>query len=230
MSNRHALLLKRTDYREADLIVTLFSATHGKVRALARGARNSRKRFAGALEPIHTLDVDLDQPKRGDLFELRSSDVAIPRVHLSQDLDKLQGAGKVLGWLRDALPERHPEPELWELSSALLASLDAPQTRNTDVELGSFGLQFLVLLGWGLDFESCVKCGKSCPEGKPGTLSASHGGLVCTACGGGKTRLDAALRLRLSQAAQGAASLHVEDAPLTLRLVDEALATHANLT
>lgn len=230
MSSRHALLLKRTDYREADLIVTLFSASYGKVSALARGARNSRKRFAGSLEPIHTLDVDLDEPKRGELFELRTADVAIPRVHLSQDLEKLQGAGKVLGWLREALPERHPEPELWELTTALLESLDHPQTQGTDVALGSFGLQFLSELGWGLDFESCVKCGRPCPEGKPGTISASRGGLVCTACGGGKTRLDAGLRLRLAQAAQGTPSLRAEDAALTLRLVDEALATHANLT
>lgn len=230
MSNRHALLLKRTDYREADLIVTLFSASYGKVSALARGARNSRKRFAGALEPIHTLDVELDEPKRGDLFDLRNSDVAIPRVHLSRDLDKLQGAGKVLGWLREALPERHPEPELWGLTEALMEDLDQPQTRDTDLALGSFGLQFLSLLGWGLDFESCVKCGKPCPEGKPGTISASRGGLVCTACGGGKTRLDAGLRLRLAQAAQGMPNLLREDAPLALRLVDEALAAHANLT
>ena len=230
MSDGQALLLKRTDYREADVVVTLFTTAYGKVSALARGARNSRKRFGGSLEPIHTLDVDLDEPKRGDLFELRSATVLVPRLHLSQDLEKLQAAGKVLSWLRDALPERHPEAQLWDSTLGLLDALELGQDTATELSLATFGLHFLALLGWGLDFEACVKCGKVCPPGKPGTLSAARGGLVCTACGGGKTRLDAAQRVRLAETTQGLAALEPGDAGLALRLVEEALASHANLT
>lgn len=229
MSDRHALLLKRTDYREADLVVTLFTSGYGKVQALARGARNSRKRFGGSLEPIHTLDVDLDEPKRGDLFDLRSATVDVPRVHLSQNLEQLQAAGKVLGWLREALPERHREPELWDLTIGLLDDLETRRTLDTDTALAIFGLHFLTLLGWGLDFENCVKCGKVCPPGKPGTLSASRGGLVCMTCGGAKTRLDATLRLRLAETSHGGTTLEPSDAGLALRLVEEALSSHANL-
>jgi DNA repair protein RecO (recombination protein O) len=223
------LLLKRTDYREADLVVTLFTSGHGKVRALARNARNSRKRFGGSLEPIHTLDVDLDEPKRGDLFDLRSATVDVPRVHLSQNLEQLQAAGRVLGWLREALPERHREPELWDLTIGLLDDLEARRTQDTDAALATFGLHFLALLGWGLDFETCVKCGKVCPPDKPGTVSASRGGLVCMACGGAKTRLDVTLRLRLAETSQGGSRLEAGDAGLALRLVEEALSSHANL-
>lgn len=230
MSDRQALLLKRTDYREADLVVTLFTASFGKVQALARGARNSRKRFGGSLEPIHTLDVDLDEPKRGDLFDLRAATVSVPRVHLSQDLEKLQAAGKVLGWLRDTLPERHREPQLWDLAVGLLDGLESRAALDTEATLATFGLHFLSLLGWGLDFESCVKCGRVCPSDKPGTVSAARGGLVCTACGGAKTRLDAPLRLRLAATSQGGRTLEPQDTSLALRLVDEALASHANLT
>lgn len=230
MSDRQALLLKRTDYREADLIVTLFTTSFGKVQALARGARNSRKRFAGSLEPIHTLDVDLDEPRRGDLFELRAATVSVPRVNLSQDLEKLQAAGKVLGWLRTALPERHREPLLWDSTIRLLEDLDSRQPLETDTTLAAFGLHFLALLGWGLDFDSCVRCGRVCPSDKSGTLSATRGGLVCAACGGGKTRVDAALRARLSETSLGESTLQPADAPLALRLVEEALASHANLT
>jgi DNA repair protein RecO (recombination protein O) len=230
VSDRQALLLKRTDYREADLVVTLFTTTFGKVQALARGARNSRKRFGGSLEPIHTLDVELDEPKRGDLFELRSATVSVPRLYLSRDLEKLQAAGKVLGWLREALPERHREPQLWDLAVGLLDALESREGLDTDTTLATFGLHFLGVLGWGLDFESCVKCGKVCPPGKSGTVSASRGGLVCTSCGGAKTRLDADSRRRLSETSQGAATLEPNEAGLTLRLVEEALASHANLT
>lgn len=230
MSDRQALLLKRTDYRETDLVVTLFTTSYGKISALARSARNSRRRFGGALEPLHTLDVDLNEPRRGELFELRAASVSVPRVNVQQDLEKLQAAGKVLGWLRQALPERHREPELWSSTVGLLDTLDSHGSLDADTTLAVFGLHFLNLLGWGLDFDSCVRCGRACPKDKSGTISASRGGLVCMACGGGKTRVDAELRRRLSETSQGNPTLQPDDARIALRLVDEALASHANLT
>jgi DNA repair protein RecO (recombination protein O) len=230
VSNPYALLLKRTDYRDADLIVTLFTTDFGKIQALARSARNSRKRFAGALEPIHTLLVDLEVPKRGDLFELRSAEVFKPRVYLAQNLGRLQAAGKLLNWLREALPERTREPELWALAEGLLDTLDSPQPIDERTALAVVGLHLLSLLGWELDFENCVRCGRPCPPNKPGTISAARGGLVCSSCGGGKTRLDADLRQRLVQANQGVTALRAEDTDVAVRLVEEALAAHANLT
>src|SRR5690606_17286574 len=95
----HALLLKRIDYRDSDLIVTLFTFDYGKVQALARGARRSRKRFAGSLEPMHTLEVELSEPARGQLYELRTASIITPRFRLAQRLERLQAAGRVLGWL-----------------------------------------------------------------------------------------------------------------------------------
>ena len=44
-----AIVLRVTDYGEADRIVTLLTESHGKVSALARGAKKSRKRFGAAL-------------------------------------------------------------------------------------------------------------------------------------------------------------------------------------
>ena len=46
-----ALVLRYTNYGEADRILTLLTAEHGLQRGFARSARNSRKRFAGTLEP-----------------------------------------------------------------------------------------------------------------------------------------------------------------------------------
>ena len=34
-----AIIVRRTDFGEADRIVTLYTASYGKVRAVARGAR-----------------------------------------------------------------------------------------------------------------------------------------------------------------------------------------------
>ena len=44
-----AIVIRLTDYGESDRIVTLLTERHGKVTAIAKGARRSRKRFGGAL-------------------------------------------------------------------------------------------------------------------------------------------------------------------------------------
>ena len=47
-----AITLRRTDFGEADRILTLFTPTYGKVHAIAKGARRTTSRLAGHLEPF----------------------------------------------------------------------------------------------------------------------------------------------------------------------------------
>jgi len=47
-----ALVLRTRPFGESDRIVTLLTEQHGKVAGIAKGAKNSRRRFAGTLEPF----------------------------------------------------------------------------------------------------------------------------------------------------------------------------------
>lgn len=227
-----ALLLKRVEYGEADLVLTLFTERYGRISALARAARRSTRRFGGALEPMHTLEVGLEERPKSDLFVLREARIATPRLGLTDHLARLEAAGKALSWARRAAPPRTPEPELW---NALENLLDRLARREDSVEpkrmIAAAGLQILATLGWGLDFERCVRCGKECPPDQPALLDAQHGGLICRACGGARTRLDAPTRARLARAAASgdAEALSSTDAELAQNLVDAVLKAHAGL-
>lgn len=52
-------VLKKSEYGEADLIVTFFTREKGKTRALARQAKKSRKRFGGRLELFNHLKLSI---------------------------------------------------------------------------------------------------------------------------------------------------------------------------
>ena len=67
-----ALVLRLVDYRESDRIVTLFTQELGVLGAIARGARSSRRRFAGALEPYAIVRVELTQT-RSELWTLEAA-------------------------------------------------------------------------------------------------------------------------------------------------------------
>ena len=177
-----ALLLRRVELGEADLIVTLFTQTLGRVSALARGARRSSKR---------TRSV-----KNGS-----------------------------------SAPPRTPEPEAWVLLERLLDRLAAADSRvSPERELCELGLPLLAAFGWGIDFERCVSCGKLCPAGAPATIDAQRGGLVCRECGGGRLRLNGALRERLARASRGEVeALAAEDVGTALDLIDRVFSAHAGL-
>jgi DNA repair protein RecO (recombination protein O) len=222
-------------YGEADAVVTLFTEELGKVSAMARGARKSTRRFAAALEPMHALVVALDERPGAELFGLREATVTRPRAHLLRDLDGMSAAGQALRWVRAGAPPRTPEPDVWSELEALLERLDDPSdTLPPKTHLAASGLRLLRYLGYGLELDACVRCGKRCDPARSAFVDAASGGLICQADGGGQSpshhRIDAATRQRLWAASRGRdAALLPEDTAMALRLVDEALEAHAGV-
>lgn len=225
-----ALVLRRVEYGEADLIVTLFTREQGRVVALARGARRSRKRFSGAFEPFFTLGVRFDERPGAELFVLTQADIVRPRVPLLSELTRMELAGRALGWIRDAAPARTPEIEAFDLIERFLDTLSERSAIPPELALAETGFTLSALFGWSLEFERCVRCGKACPEGVPAFVDVQRGGLVCRACGGARTRLEPDQRQRFARAVSGESGvLAMNDATLALTLVDRVFGAHAGI-
>jgi DNA repair protein RecO (recombination protein O) len=216
-------------------VVTLFTEELGKVAAMARGARKSKRRFAAALEPMHTVRVTLDERPGAELFGLREAVVEVPRTRILADLDRMNAAGQALRWARGGSPNRTREVEVWGELAALLDRLDDPtDPLPPSTHLAASGLRLLRHFGYGLELDACVRCGRACDVARSAFIDPGAGGLVCQACGGGHSPhhqlVDAATRQRLSAAAAGRdAALVPDDTTVARRLVDEALAGHAGV-
>lgn len=225
-----AFVLRRVEYGEADLIVTLFTETEGRVVALARSARKSRRRFAGSLEPFFTIHTRFEERPGAEIVTLTHAEITRARTGLLSDLGRMELAGKALNWVRAAAPPRTPEPAVFERLSRLLDRLNDTSLPHLELELAEAGLALLTAFGWSLELERCVRCGKACPEGSSAFIDVSRGGLVCRACGGGRMRLEPGQRLRLARAAAGTSSaLEPADASAALTLVERVFAAHAGI-
>lgn len=224
-----ALLLRRVEYGESDLVLTLLTDTSGRVSALARGARKSVKRFGGVLEPMHTLRIAYDDRSGAELITLREARLERARPFLVTSLERMQAAGQALNWVRKAAPPRTPEPEVWAAMEAFLDQLGNPDdTSSVRARLAATGLRLLSAFGWGIDFERCVSCGKAPLSGQAGAVDAARGGLVCRDCGGARRRLSGSERLGLQRAAAGG-ELEDEYAVVALELVEIALKAHGGI-
>jgi DNA repair protein RecO (recombination protein O) len=230
-----ALLVRQVAYGESDLIVTLFTKAEGKLGAMVRGGRKSTRRMGGALEPFHELEARIDD-RGGELATLREARIVRVRAGIVSSLEAIEAAGMALRWVRHACPPRTREPEAWATLGMLLDALDAcPLTgASPRVALAGGALRLLSDVGYGLDLERCVRCGKECPAQRPARVDPAKGGLVCSACGGAPVVMSADLRAKALGAEHGhgdgdgdeALRMTPADAEEILAIVDAAMAAH----
>jgi DNA repair protein RecO (recombination protein O) len=227
-----ALVVRTVEVGESDVIATLVTEQIGKISAVVRGARKGSRRVGGALEPVHTIGVMLDD-KGTEVATLKEARIVRMRGNVVSDLDALDAAGVALRWARHLFPARHREPQGWAVLTALLDVLDARPAGAAGgawsrKHLAQTGFAMLAAVGYGMDLARCVACSRPCPEGKPAFIDPARGGLVCRACGGAAQLMPAAVRVAANALAGGRID-EVTDAhaKALLTVVDRAMAAHA---
>ncbi len=196
----HALVLQATDHGESDRVVALLTAERGKLAAFAHGARASRRRFGGALEPFNLLAAELRERPGGGLWTLESAAVARGFGAIRGDLARIACAAYACDLARSLVREQEAHPDLYALLLALLERLDAAPAEPA--ALRAFELGALRATGLLPRLDACARCGGALP-GAPARLAFSpeDGGFLCAGCAPGAPRAprcgpDAAVALR----------------------------------
>jgi DNA repair protein RecO (recombination protein O) len=226
-----AFVLRLAPYGEDDVITTLLAEQAGLVPVLSKHARSrnaGKGKSAVALEPFHTLAVELVAGS-GELSRLASSAIETARPAMLERGEALERAGKASRWARELSPPHTPEPEVFD---ALERLLDALETGRPGVSaLTAYGVTLLDALGWGLELARCARCGQERPGGRAAYVSAISSGVVCRACGGGAPGQLAIAGEVLDRAIAGTLD---EPPPLDdelvaplLRVVEDAIDVHA---
>jgi DNA repair protein RecO (recombination protein O) len=173
-----AIVLGTVDFGEADRLVTLFTRDHGKLTAFAAGARKSRRRFAGALDPGTLCRAQLVE-RRGATQRLDALEVEDTFHGLRADLGLISRAMYCLELCRELLRDQEPHPALFDALAEYLAGLEKGQRGPTS--LIAFELEALAQAGLQPRFDVCCVCGGG--VGERALFDPSHGGAVCLSCG-----------------------------------------------
>jgi DNA repair protein RecO (recombination protein O) len=193
-----ALLLRAVDYRDADRILTLFTHSLGIVSAVARGAKASKRRFAGVLEPYLVLRVELE-PSRGELMTLKRAELGQSFPGILADLARMEVAGAALALVRDAHPARVPDAPLFVNMLQYLTIVDVAGDPERSTLL-SFAMRVLALSGMAPRLDACGRSGEPVPPEKPAYFDPALGAVVSRRHGGGPFLLPATVRACLLEA------------------------------
>lgn len=167
------IVLRRTNYAEADRIFTFITPEHGKVEGIARGVRKQGAKLASHLEPFN--EVELMFAKGKSLDVLTGARLVKGLKNLSLDYERLRRAFLFCEML-NKLTDTHTSQELYRLLKESLAGLDAG-SEPALVEL-YFKLQLLEHLGYRPNLEQCMQSKEEIAEHKHYAFSSEAGGLV----------------------------------------------------
>jgi DNA repair protein RecO (recombination protein O) len=180
LSRGEALVLRHVDYGEADRILSLLTAEHGLQKGFARAARNSRKRFGGALEPFCQVIVHW-RPGKGSLWLLQELELLDARTGLRADLDRLALASYGVELAELLLSEGEPHAQSYELLCGFLDYLSSGG--DCSVARLLLELRLIYLLGFIPHLLHCSECLTIFFTG-PVRFDAGRGGSLCLPCAG----------------------------------------------
>lgn len=175
----HAIVLRTVPYRDADLIVMLYTRERGRVSALARAARKSRKRFGAALQLFTVSNVSLSR-RGGDLWTLKTATSVHSFADLAHDMARFAHASYGTELIRELTALEQPDDRMFDLVLSLYVELK--QRDASSLVLRAFELEVLSLVGLAPVLERCVGCGLRDLDERGTILDPNRGGVCCTTC------------------------------------------------
>src|SRR6202140_1148225 len=175
LKESEAIVLRTYPLREADLLVTLFARAEGKVRGVARSAKQSKRRFAGALEPLTYVRAYYEDRERQELARLDSCEVLETPLAFEVGYARAVALGHVAELLDELLPEREANDAVFRLALSVIAGLRGPEVW---MPVTYFELWMTRLMGYLPELSECIVCGREL-NGSRAYFHALTDGLLC---------------------------------------------------
>jgi DNA repair protein RecO (recombination protein O) len=189
-----AIVLKHSDFGEADRIITLLTPHKGKIQAVAKGVRRPISKKAGHLDLLNYSQLQVAIGRNLDI--ITQAETIEPFLHLRGELWHMT-CGFYLAELIDRFLEDHaPHEEVYLLLLQMLRSLDAdtlewlqrPSDMQETLDIGRsqlllryFEIYLLSFVGYEPVFRTCAHCNAELQPVENG-FTPSLGGALCPNC------------------------------------------------
>jgi DNA repair protein RecO (recombination protein O) len=176
-----SVVLRHSDWGEADRLLVLYTRERGKVRAIVKGARKLTSRKAGHLEPF--THVTLQLAKGRDLLIVTQAETVNAFLKLHENLVKTGYAAYVIELLdRFTYEEEGGNPTLFKL---LVETLDRiEKEKDSWLSVRYYEMRLLDFIGFRPQLFECANCGREILA-EDQFFSFKAGGAICPRCGQG---------------------------------------------
>ncbi len=172
------MVIKKTPLGESDIAVVFFTKEFGKLRATAKNAVSSRKRFGGRLELFTRLKIELRKTLAGTTT-LESAELIKSFEDVVKDMRIFLKANCIVEFIDAALPENEEPCEI--MFTEALKAFSSMEKGDGIAAMIKFQMVSLETLGYGADLSRCGECERN--DFARGSLVFSTGLFLCDECG-----------------------------------------------
>lgn len=177
-----AILLKRIEYGDNDLIITFFTPEKGKISAIAKHAKKSIRRFGGILEIFSVLQV-VCRNGRGKLLFLQEASSEHTFSNIRCNIRKAAYASYWAELINEWLEHDQKQDELYALFRHVLEKLDSGLISEAMLSI-LFQMRFMSISGFCPNLTHCCTCGIGMDKIGENRLifDLEQGGIICNNC------------------------------------------------
>lgn len=178
-----AIVLRRREYSDFDLILTVFSYAKGKHTLIAKSAKKSAKRFPGILEPFNELQITYRPGRRKGMAVLEEAALKQPFGHIRTDFIKTAYASYWVECIALWLEEGQRRVDLYQLLLFVLNGLEEGRLPPEVLSI-LFQMRFIGQEGLQPVLARCSCCQTDLNEmdQQAFCIDLKRGGVVCGQC------------------------------------------------
>ncbi|MBA3018644.1 MAG: DNA repair protein RecO [Proteobacteria bacterium] len=183
-----AIVLRRIDFGDYDLIINFFTLNKGKISVIAKSAKKSVKRFSGVLEPFSVLEVVCSSGRGKGLPVLQEATLKQPFSKSRSDIVKIAYASYWAELINSWMEDGKKQVQIYELFQHVLGELDLDFTPMEALSI-IFQIRFIKISGFCPDLTRCGNCRIEMEELKKEKIAFDvvKGCLICGSCSSAKS-------------------------------------------
>ncbi len=171
------LILKQSDFKEANRVLTIFTKDFGIIRAVAYGAKSIRNKNSASTQVMTYADFVLLNTNK-DMMSVQSAEIIESFFGVKEDIVKLSLCVYFADLVYSLLNVNSPDDDMLSL---FLNSAYALSYKDVDTEKvrAVFEMRAMAAGGYMPNLSACIKCGDT---ENISHFSAQSGGIVCKNC------------------------------------------------
>jgi len=170
------IVLKGTNFGEADRILTILTERFGKIKAIAKGVRKIKSHLGGSLEPFMLVDLQVHQGKT--FYVVTGAAIIEQFSNIHGNLAKTAKAF-FLGELIDKfMVEDHLVPEIYGI---FLQAMNSLENDSPGLIIKAFELKIIEAAGFKPELHYCLHCKEKIRVGQ-NFWDNIEGGVICGKC------------------------------------------------
>ncbi len=179
------LIVKETDFNEADKMLTIMTDSYGLVQAKASGIKSLKRKELSGAKPFLYSEFTFSQ--KGDYLNLREANLLHSFLDIKNSLTDLALGFYILDVLGNIAMENQPNEPLLRLTLNTLFALKQ-KSKPAPLLKAAYELKVCDIEGYTPHTFECMECGKEIDREPYLYFNILDGGIVCRDCCYGEER------------------------------------------